>query len=330
MDRSDTVSNESEDRARACLWGLAAGDALGAPTEGMSRAAIRARFGSVSGFLTEDQAGTDDTEYAVLSAWTAITHGRASTAADTAATWRTALAQQDRGFAGAGFSEMIALGGLLDRRTPPDTGIRNAERDSDGAAMRVAPWGILCAGDAAEACRLAAEDAAISHYGDGIHAARAMAAAVSAAMTGAPWAAVRDAAVDALPADSWTRRWAVRALDIARAEDDPDAVDAHLLDELALPHYPWADLAPEALALALGILQSRRADPVPCILAGVNIGRDSDTIAAMAGAIAGAMTGTAALPAAWTERVDRVRGRCITATAGTRLSTLASRLVGAA
>lgn len=322
------------DRARGCLLALAAGDALGAPTEGWNRDDIRRTHGWIDGFLSDDQAGSDDTEYAVLSARAALATGRGTTSRDVAAVWRHALTEQSGGFAGAGFSELAALSALEAGREPPESGVRHVERWSDGAAMRAAPWGLLCAGEPHEAARLAAEDARVSHSGDGVFAAQAMAAAVAVGAGGGDWRDALDAGRAALPPDSWTARSVERALllveDHTLVEEDRaslDAVDEALVRDIALTHYPWADTAPEALALAFGIVASRRGEVVAAILAGVNIGRDSDTIAAMAGAICGAATDRAAIPDAWAGRVRVVHGRCITATAGTDLVTIADGLV---
>ena len=65
----------SFDRAHGCLALHAVGDALGAPTENLSRAEIRRRYGAFTDFLTDDPAGTDDTEFAVLTAWLELQHG---------------------------------------------------------------------------------------------------------------------------------------------------------------------------------------------------------------------------------------------------------------
>jgi ADP-ribosylglycohydrolase len=62
------------------------------------------------------------------------------------------------------------------------------------------------------------------------------------------------------------------------------------------------------------------------VLGGANIGRDADTVAAMAGAMAGALHGAGAVPSGWRERVNVVRGHCIRAVAGTDLAELARDL----
>jgi len=51
---------------------------------------------------------------------------------------------------------MTAINNLRAGLAPPVTGSDNHEMWSDGAAMRIAPVGILCAGDPREAARLAA------------------------------------------------------------------------------------------------------------------------------------------------------------------------------
>src|SRR5690606_7899425 len=55
------------ERARGALLGLAVGDALGAPAENLKPSEIRARWGRITGYVTDRPAGTDDTEYTVFS-----------------------------------------------------------------------------------------------------------------------------------------------------------------------------------------------------------------------------------------------------------------------
>ncbi|NEN07689.1 hypothetical protein G3T36_17675 [Diaminobutyricibacter tongyongensis] len=58
------MNEETRRRIQADVLGQVIGNELGAPTESMSRADLRTTFGRVSGFLSSDPAGTDDTEYA--------------------------------------------------------------------------------------------------------------------------------------------------------------------------------------------------------------------------------------------------------------------------
>ncbi len=63
--------------------------------------------------------------------------------------------------------------------------------------------------------------------------------------------------------------------------------------------YPWTDLAPEAVALAFGAYAAADGDFEQAVLTAVNMGRDADTTAAVAGALAGATQGVAAVPEHW-------------------------------
>ena len=59
----------------------------------------------------------------------------------------------------------------------------------------------------------------------------------------------------------------------------------------------------EELPIALGMLVVAAGDFRAAVLGGVNYGRDSDSIATMAGAISGAMHGRAAIPEEWASAV---------------------------
>ena len=318
------------DRAAGALFGLSVGDALGAPTENLTRVEIAARWGWVDDFCERDAVGTDDTEYAVFTARLVIEHGAALTADKVAAAWRRDLLTQESEFLTGGFSELGALANMKRMLGPPACGAFHHEPFSDGAAMRVAPIGIFCAGDPVEAARLACEDAQVSHARDGIYCAQAIAAGVATAVAGEDWRAVGDAALSVLPEDCWTARLITRALSIA-AQDRPkqEMVDA-LADGLVCSAYPWSDIGPEATALAFGAFAAARGDYVGSVVTAINIGRDADTIAAMAGAMAGGLNGLAAIPPPWTEAVRTVRGRCLAVSRDADLVDLARQLVRAA
>ncbi|MCL2733730.1 MAG: ADP-ribosylglycohydrolase family protein [Actinomycetia bacterium] len=316
----------SFERVYGALIGQAVGDALGAPTEGLTRAQIVERYGWVSDFVDDDPAGTDDTEYAVLTARLVLARGTGLTPNQVADSWTRNLVDQVGGFYGGGFSEMTAINNLRDGLAPPVTGSDNHEMWSDGAAMRIAPVGILSAGDPAEAARLAAIEAQVSHSKDGVLCAQVIAAAVAAAMTADSWREVVDAALAAAPSDSWSGRNIRRAVDIASSHTGLAPALDELYERISIFHYPFADVGPEATALAVGVFVAARGEYVPSVLGGTNIGRDADTIAAMAGSMAGALHGSSAVPAAWRRRINLVRGRCIASTAGTDLAELAREL----
>jgi ADP-ribosylglycohydrolase len=70
---------ELRERARGALLGLAVGDALGAPAENMKPSEIRARWGRIEGYVLDEPAGTDDTEYTIFSGLLLARHGSSST-----------------------------------------------------------------------------------------------------------------------------------------------------------------------------------------------------------------------------------------------------------
>jgi broad specificity polyphosphatase/5'/3'-nucleotidase SurE len=117
-----------------------------------------------------------------------------------------------------------------------------------------------------------------------------------------------------------------KALVIADGPGTPDERLDELERRIAIFHYPWADVAPEATALAFGVFAIAQGEYSESVLGGVNIGRDADTIAAMAGAMAGALKGIQAIPAGWKERLGPLRGSCIGAMAGVDLWDLADQI----
>ncbi|MFB7112924.1 ADP-ribosylglycohydrolase family protein, partial [Streptomyces sp. NPDC056291] len=166
----------SRERARGALLGLAVGDALGAPAENLKPSEIRARWGRITGYVTDRPAGTDDTEYAIFSGLLLARHGHALTPALVEAAWHEFIADRAEGpFRGAGFSERGTLENLRRGLAAPISA-QHRHAWSDGLAMRAAPFGVFAAGRPAEAARLVAIDGSVSHEGEGIHGGRAVAA----------------------------------------------------------------------------------------------------------------------------------------------------------
>ncbi|MCA2228387.1 ADP-ribosylglycohydrolase family protein [Nonomuraea aurantiaca] len=330
------------DRARGCLLGLAAGDALGAPAENLTPPEIRRRWGR----LTEiEGGGTDDTEYAIFAASLLVRHGHALTSADVAHAYRTEIIPRVTGpMRGAGFSELGTIEALRRGLEPPLTGLVHQHGWSDGLAMRAAPYGVFCPGDPAEAARLVEEDGRVSQSGEGVLGGRAVAGAVAAAMTGAAPHEVVAAALSVIPADSWTARDIVRARDVIVASDadvardsafarDSDAssdVELPVVEALhqavVVEHYPWTDVAPEAVALALAAYLAGGGDVEATVTFGVSLGRDADTIGAIAGAIAGAGQGRDGVPERWASRIGPVTGKCLPVVAGRHVLDVADEL----
>ncbi|MEV0982299.1 ADP-ribosylglycohydrolase family protein [Streptomyces sp. NPDC049915] len=309
------------ERARGALLGLAVGDALGAPAENLKPSEIRARWGRITGFVAAEPAGTDDTEYAIFSGLLLVRHGSALTPADVEAAWHEWIADRAEGpFRGAGFSERGTLENLRRGLAAPISA-QHRHAWSDGLAMRAAASGVHAAGRPAEAARLAAIDGSVSHEGEGIYGGQAVAAGVAAAMGGAAPEAVVAAALTVVPDDSWTARSLRRA--VIAAHRGERAVRTAVV----IGGYPWTDLAPEAVALAFGAYAAADGDFRDAVLTAVNMGRDADTTAAVAGALAGATQGVAAIPADWAAGIGPARGSCLPAMKGRHVLEVADLLV---
>lgn len=312
-------------KIRGCLFGLAVGDALGAPTEGMTIEEVAKRFGRIGDFLSDDQSGSDDTEEAIFNARLLLLHGEHLTSDVIADAWLSDIAAGRSDFKGAGFSDVIAMNNLRKGIRPPLSGV-HVHSWSDGLAMRVAPFGVYHAGSPHLAARLAQIDGSVTNSGEGILGGELVAAVISMLTDGQSMSASMEQALRLIPADSWTFRATRRAISIAQGSRDAWEAMAPLYASLACSYYPWADLAPEAVALALGLAVASRGDYQDAVLAGVNIGRDADTIAAIAGAVIGAEQGSDAIPDRWIERVRIAKGSCIASTAGVDLMEISQRL----
>nr|WP_234336123.1 ADP-ribosylglycohydrolase family protein [Streptomyces sp. NRRL S-1022] len=298
------------ERARGALLGLAVGDALGAPAENLRPSEIRARWGRITGYVSEQPCGTDDTEYAIFSGLLLARHGSALTPAHVEAAWHEWIADRAEGpFRGAGFSERGTLENLRRGLAAPISA-QHRHAWSDGLAMRAAPFGVFAAGRPAEAARLVAVDGSVSHEGEGIYGGQAVAAGVAAAMTGASVPVVIAAALAVIPDDSWTARSLRRAVAVAHRGERA------VRSAVVIGGYPWTDLAPEAVALAFGAYAAADGDFREAVLTAVNMGRDADTTAAVAGALSGATQGVSAIPSPWATAIGPARGRCLPSVAG--------------
>ncbi|MFI6138723.1 ADP-ribosylglycohydrolase family protein [Streptomyces griseus] len=315
------------DRARGALLGLAVGDALGAPAENLRPSEIRRRWGRIEGFVSDDPAGTDDTEYAIFSGLLLARHGSALDVSHVERAWHHWIADLDEGpFRGAGFSERGTLENLRRGLAAPISA-QHRHAWSDGLAMRAAPFGVFAAGRPAEAARLVAVDGRVSHEGEGIYGGQAVAAGVAAAMVGAGLASVIAAALSVVPMDSWTARSLRRAVAAAqRPYPDRLTMERAVRSAVVIAGYPWTDLAPEAVGLAFGAFTAARGDFRTAVLTAVNMGRDADTTAAVAGALAGALNGESAIPPDWAGAIGPVRGSCLPSMRGYHVLDIAELL----
>ena len=314
-----------QDRSRGAFIGLAVGDALGSPTEGKTPDEIFSRWGRVTDFLSDDQSGSDDTEYTLFSSKLLLEHKRKLNSTIVAEAYRNDIVNATNSYKGAGFSEIIAIANLTKGLQPPASG-QHLHSWSDGLAMRVVPYGIASAGDPHFAAYLAEQDGVVTNAGEGIFSGQAVAAAIAVAMTGASFEKIAEAALEVIPGNSWTASSIARGISIGSSCTDVWSSLKHLHTSIACSYYFWSDVAPEAVGLAFGILAAARGEFENSVLGAVNIGRDTDTIAAITGAISGASNGIQMIPDLWIKRISVSRGNCISAVKNMNIMTVADNL----
>lgn len=315
-------------RAQGALFGVAIGDAMGAPVEGRTAAEIRAQHGRITGFLSDAAIGTDDTDFTLFNAYLLTQYGASITLENVEAEWRDKLLTSNRAYRPGGFSDVISTRNLVAGLHAPQSGAFGHQMWSDGVAMAISPAGIIAAGNPQLAAQLAATLGSVSNGRDGIFAAQAVAAAIAVAMVGASPDEMMQAALDAVPENSWTFRAMQRAVHVAQdVPDDLDAALEKLSDELVVSWWPWADLVTEAVPLAFGAFLTTHGELRRAIPAGVMLGRDADTIGAIVGSLSGAYGGCEAIPAEWIARVEISAGKCIGFVAGVAVEQVASELV---
>ena len=333
-------------RARGALYGLAIGDALGMPTQMLSRAQIRARWGELlTGFEPAPPghpiaaglpagAITDDTEQAVLLGRLLVkSHGTIdpNELARALVNWERKMAE--RGSLDLlGPSTRRACAAILAGVPPDEAGATGA---TNGAAMRIAPVGIAVAlapatpaappspapsspspapsspGPATPRSpapssdlstlvdRVVAASSVTHNTGIALAGAAAVAAAVSAGVSGAGIAEATALAVQAARIAARRGHWVAGADVAARIEWATSLVAGRDEAEAAELIYTLVGTSlatQESVPAAFAVLAAEPADPWRACLLAASLGGDCDPIAAMAGAIAGACHGVGAFP----------------------------------
>ena len=200
---------------------------------------------------------------------------------------------------------------------PRDAGVGNIV--NCGAAMYIAPVGIANAGDPDGAYAEALDLSGAHQSSYGREAAGVLAAAVAEAMR--PDATVDDVvAVSVRLAKDATRTaieavadaaakltgWRDGGLAQLRAAFVPyDSVGEPYASPAQDARTPSRLHAIEEVPIAIGMLVATGGDYAETVLGGVNYGRDSDSIAAMGGALAGALGGSGVLRRDWVDDVSR-------------------------
>ena len=319
--RAELLQNNNlyRDRAVGCLSGLAVGDALG---DICRNDAYRKRYGIVTNLYAGAQS-TDDTEFAVLTAQTLLDCQGNLTSEAVLCSWQKYILDQGGVFERGGRPQYGAVANLKRGIKPPFSGTDNVFNDDDGAAMRIAPIGVLCAGDPDKAAAMAEIEAQISHYRDGIWAAQAVAASVALAMVGGTTEEIVAAGLAQIPEDSWLGRAMAKAMQICDEAQTIEKAWEAIHVELWTPEHAASC---EAIPQIYAVFRLTDGDFRRGMFWGGNFGRDADTIAAVIGALCGAKHGTSVIPKEWVAKVRQPAGVCLKFSAEKDVVQLAEQL----
>lgn len=232
----------------------------------------------------------------------------------------------------ARISVRAGLGNLATGLRPPATGHDNPHYFDDAACVRACVLAVVHPGDARAAADLAEFDARYTQDGDGVHGARAMAAAVATALsaTGADDAvdAAVDAALEQLPEATEIGRNARHAVRLARTHKDGGAfaIVPTLEHEIVDHVYSYGIAAAETVPVALALATAARGRMTEAVPAAACLSRVADSAPALAGALTGVLGGGDSIPAAWREACRTLSGCALPRLAGTDLVELAALL----
>ncbi|UVC12180.1 ADP-ribosylglycohydrolase family protein (plasmid) [Rhizobium sp. TH2] len=296
-------------RALGALLGGALGDAMGMPTQLLSPAEITRNYGFVDDFIAPIvdhpvsqglSAGTitDDTEQTLLLSSVLL----GSQGGFDHHAWVKALIDWEDdikvrgGYDLLGPSTKRAIDAINSGKSPEEAGRYG---DTNGAAMRIAPVGIMVrpSGDlvkrVAETCR-ATHNTSIA-----ISAASAVAAVISYGIQGADWRTALGFAVDAARAGEREGHWVAGGSVAARIEWALDLVENCSLDEgiaRVFDRVGTSVASQESVPAAFAVLKLAKGDVWQAAVIAANLGGDTDTIGAIAGSMAGACAGYDSLP----------------------------------
>ncbi|WP_432128165.1 ADP-ribosylglycohydrolase family protein [Streptomyces sp. bgisy082] len=257
---------------------------------------------------------------AVDLAWNALA-GQVAAAADRAPEVESAVLPLR-----ARISVRAGLGNLATGLRPPATGHDNPHYFDDAACVRAAVLALVHPGDPRAAAELAEFDARYTQDGDGVHGARATAAAVAAALGGATAEEAVGAALAELPPATEIGRNARHAVELAGTAGSAFEL-VPLLEHRIVDHvYSYGVAAAETVPVALALVLAARGEMTAAVPAAACLSRVADSAPALAGALTGALGGGRSVPATWREACRTLAGCALPRLAGTDLVELAGLL----
>lgn len=274
------------DSVTGCLVGLAAGDALGAPLEFMSRCEVRNRYPKglrdmMSSSLWEKGEYTDDTQMALLLA-ESLRERTGLVPSDLARRFQFwARTAKDVGIQ---TRAVVNMRGYVD--DPEHCSLRYYEAHPDssagnGALMRCAPVALFCVNSLDQLVEMSRSSARVTHHDP---KAQSSCVILNSWIHAAISRRIRDARAEAISILEIAERpvWQRLKRIESCAEDDimSSGYTVHTLEAAV-----WSFLTTESYEEA--------------VVRAVNLGDDADTVGAVCGALAGAYYGYSAIPANW-------------------------------
>jgi ADP-ribosylglycohydrolase len=303
------------DRALGALMGGALGDAMGMPTQLLSPAEIKRDYGFVDRFVDPApdhpvsrglKAGTitDDTEQTLLLASVLL---KSAQGFDHHA-WVNALIAWEEDIKARGGYDLLGPStkraiDAINAGTPPEEAGRNGE--TNGAAMRIAPVGILVPPSDALIARVAETCRATHNTTIAISSAAAVATVISHGIDGADWRKAIGFAVAAARTGEKEGHWVPGGTVAARIEWALELVEGCSVEEgiaRVFDRIGTSVISQESVPAAFAVLKLAEGDAWRAAVIAANLGGDTDTIGAIAGSMAGACAGYDSLP------VDRIGG----------------------
>jgi poly(ADP-ribose) glycohydrolase ARH3 len=292
------VNRTVADRLAGAMLGTALGDAVGAPFEGMARPAPDAIAARLAG--SAPLRWTDDTHMVLALAESLVVTGGTVEAQRLGEVFARYFHDQPwRGY-GAGPPRVFELAsGGMSYEAAAASLFGGTGSFGNGAAMRCAPVAVIGAPDLPAAAELARVQARVTHaHPEGVDGAVMLACMLCVAARvplADPWPrATVDEVRSQLVTDVMGQRLR-EVVDLAAAADGPADLGSQLRTGVA---------AAESVPAAIAVFLANRRSPLDAIRAAVQLGGDTDTVAAMAGALVGAQCGLSGLPASLLDRLE--------------------------
>jgi ADP-ribosylglycohydrolase len=287
----------SQEKFRASLMGVllgtAVGDALGLPAEGMSHQRIQRRWHGQwrHRFLFGRGMTSDDTEHTLFVAQALLAHPNDPAAFQSCLAWKLRLWLLGIP-AGIGFATLRAILKLWLGFPPMQSGVSSA---GNGPAMRSAILGAYFFDEPEKRLEFVAAATILTHTDR-----RAMTAALAVAEAAA-FAMRRDESIDAwlsaLPGLGHEEEWRVLCREMVDALCAKRSVET-FAESLGLRR-GVTGYAFHSVPVALYAWLRHRGDFRAALESALNCGGDTDSVGAIAGALAGADVGAKSIPFEW-------------------------------